>query len=203
MTNTTHADTLPTSTRQCECGNATGHACPLVEPIADMVTLEYMPRHLRASHEAAGNAGCYPHNGAVRLAVYSGCADDIIEAEGDEWAQVVDVPVAPIEAERCECSCDCGEAATTTDDSDTPVCDQCSHWYESDDGDIVCRRIQDDETCRHCGQPIEWGRIQTGGLAGNRCEGSCGCEARIWSKIECGGEWRHGESMRHDDDAED
>ena len=33
----------------------------------DLVVLETMPEHLRASHEAARNRGEYPHNGAQRV----------------------------------------------------------------------------------------------------------------------------------------
>lgn len=38
-------------------------------PASDLVVVEWMPRWLRASHEAAGNSGSYPANGAHRYAV--------------------------------------------------------------------------------------------------------------------------------------
>jgi hypothetical protein len=47
--------------------------------------IEYMPAHLRASHEAAGNRGCYPHNGAVRVLV-SGPVDP---TDLSDWARII------------------------------------------------------------------------------------------------------------------
>lgn len=46
--------------------------------------VEYMPLCHRASHEAAGNSGTYPANGAVRVLV--GANEGIYE---DEWTTVV------------------------------------------------------------------------------------------------------------------
>ena len=46
--------------------------------------VEYMPTYLRASHEAAGNSGSYPANGAIRVLV--GANEQIDE---DEWTSVV------------------------------------------------------------------------------------------------------------------
>ena len=46
--------------------------------------VEYMPTYLRASHEAAGNSGSYPANGAVRVLVAA-----TEEIEEDEWTSVV------------------------------------------------------------------------------------------------------------------
>lgn len=60
---------------QCACGEATGEACNWSGPRADTVVIEWMPEHLRASHEAAGNRGVYPHNGALRLRVHPDCAE--------------------------------------------------------------------------------------------------------------------------------
>lgn len=54
---------------RCECGKVTGEACTWVGPVRDTVVLDYMPEHLRASHHAAGNAGRWPHNGAIRIRV--------------------------------------------------------------------------------------------------------------------------------------
>jgi hypothetical protein len=53
-----------------------------------MVTVEWMPEHLRASHEAAGNSGRYPANGARRIAVSRSCANAMIEHDG-EWVRIV------------------------------------------------------------------------------------------------------------------
>ena len=70
-------------------------------PASDMVVMEYMPEYLRASHRAAGNAGTYPANGAVRVAVEVECADLLIRSEGGEdgdggeWSRIV--PDARIE----------------------------------------------------------------------------------------------------------
>jgi hypothetical protein len=55
-----------------------------------MAVVEYMPEYLRASHEAAGNPGVYPHNGASRIAAELSCALDLIDSEGDSgWAAIV------------------------------------------------------------------------------------------------------------------
>jgi hypothetical protein len=53
-----------------------------------MVTVEYMPRWLRASHTAAGNSGTYPHNGARRILVTRACAD-WMEDDEPEWVAVL------------------------------------------------------------------------------------------------------------------
>ena len=61
--------------RRCECGEITGVRCEWVGPSDDMVVVEWMPIYLRASHEAAGGRGVYPHNGAQRLLLEKGCAE--------------------------------------------------------------------------------------------------------------------------------
>ena len=71
----------------CECGEVTGERCAWSGPIAETVIVEYMPEYLRASHEAAGNAGQYPANGAIRMRVEKRCAGLIVSTEG-EWAEV-------------------------------------------------------------------------------------------------------------------
>lgn len=81
-------DTATTLSRRCGCGAWTGERCGLVRPLADLVTVEVIPEHLRASHEAAGNRGSYPHNGADRALVAPACADDLL-AEHGEWARIV------------------------------------------------------------------------------------------------------------------
>lgn len=60
----------------------------------DNATIEIMPEHLRATHEAAGYcgiAGCgqYPINGAERLNVSRDIAEELLEEHGD-WAQIID-----------------------------------------------------------------------------------------------------------------
>jgi hypothetical protein len=50
---------------------------------SDLVLVETMPEHLRASHEAAGNHGVYPHNGAERIVTYGPA---VIE---DQWTRIV------------------------------------------------------------------------------------------------------------------
>jgi hypothetical protein len=65
----------------CECGQITGEACVARRE----VTIEHMPEHLRASHEAAGNRGAYPANGAVRLRVSRACAKLLV----DDWTRRV------------------------------------------------------------------------------------------------------------------
>jgi hypothetical protein len=47
--------------------------------------IEYMPAFLRASHEAAGNRGVYPHNGSERVIV-SGLVDP---RDLNDWARIV------------------------------------------------------------------------------------------------------------------
>jgi len=55
--------------------------------------VEYMPEHLRASHDAAGNRGTYPHNGAVRLRLERSCAFQLMHDECDtiKWIAIVEV----------------------------------------------------------------------------------------------------------------
>ena len=72
----------------CGCGEWTGEACNWSGPASEMVVVEYMPPWLRASHEAAGNSGVYPHNGAVRVAVERSCADCAIKYDPD-WKAIV------------------------------------------------------------------------------------------------------------------
>lgn len=64
----------------CESGTATGEPCAWDGDADDLVTVEWMPEHLRASHEAAGNWGEYPYNGAERLRCCPACAE-MLQAE--------------------------------------------------------------------------------------------------------------------------
>ena len=56
------------------------------------VIVETMPEHLRSSHRAAGNWGVYPLNGAERTRVSSDEADEIVEADEDGYAHIVEGP---------------------------------------------------------------------------------------------------------------
>ncbi len=80
---------LDAPVENCECGTATGFPCA-AELFEDAVLLEYMPEFLRRSHEAAGNSGVYPHNGATRFRCAPDCADLLIE-ENPGWAEIVEV----------------------------------------------------------------------------------------------------------------
>ena len=73
----------------CECGDAGGDTpCTWTGPVSETVTVEWMPEWLRDSHDAAGNPGCYPYNGSIRLRVERFCADRLIEDDG-EWTSIV------------------------------------------------------------------------------------------------------------------
>jgi len=75
---------MPSTT--CACGEVTGERCASTEPAK--VTVEWMPIRLRASHEAAGNRGAYPANGARRFLVTLRCAYDLLASDGG-WTLVV------------------------------------------------------------------------------------------------------------------
>lgn len=70
---------------ECQCGEITGTRCAWSGPKSETVILEWTPEYLRASHEAAGNRGVYPHNGAQRLRVEKGCGESL----ADEWTEIV------------------------------------------------------------------------------------------------------------------
>lgn len=55
----------------------------------DMVTIEEMPEHFRASHRAARNWGSYPHNGATRRQVSREEAEEIVAADEDGYDRIV------------------------------------------------------------------------------------------------------------------
>lgn len=73
----------------CECGEWLGEPCCWSGPESETVVVEFMPEALRESHTAARNRGVYPHNGAVRVRVERGCAELMIESDG-EWCEVID-----------------------------------------------------------------------------------------------------------------
>lgn len=72
----------------CDCGEWSGEQCAWSGPRSETVVVEFMPAFLRASHEAAGNRGLYPANGAQRIRVARACAERMIEVDGDWCAQV-------------------------------------------------------------------------------------------------------------------
>ena len=76
----------------CECGefDGGGEPCDWWGPVAETVVVEFMPESLRASHEAAGNAGIYPHNGAVRIRCERSHADRLahVWADGEQTADL-------------------------------------------------------------------------------------------------------------------
>jgi hypothetical protein len=75
------------ATYKCGCGDVTGVACDWTGLADEMVVVEWMPEHLRGSHEAAGNAGVYPANGARRTAMERSCAEGVVDGL-EEWASI-------------------------------------------------------------------------------------------------------------------
>ena len=71
----------------CECGAVTGERC---DAAGATTTIEWMPRDLRASHDAAGNSGEWPHNGARHLRVTPECGARLVAQDG-EWTRQVEV----------------------------------------------------------------------------------------------------------------
>lgn len=73
---------------RCECGEWSGVACTWSGDESDLVSVDWMPEHLRASHEAAGIASIHGLGrvaGVCRLNVSEECAERILEESGD-WA---------------------------------------------------------------------------------------------------------------------
>jgi len=54
-----------------------------------LVVVETMPRHLRASHEAAGNRGRWPHNGARREVLPLAEAREVVHFD-PEWSEILE-----------------------------------------------------------------------------------------------------------------
>lgn len=73
----------------CECGEWSGERCEWSGPESETVVVEWMPEHLRASHESAGNSGVYPHNGARLIRCERSCAARIV-SDAPEWARIVE-----------------------------------------------------------------------------------------------------------------
>lgn len=87
-------------TIRCQCAEVTGgDACTWSGPPSETVIVEFIPREHRASHEAAGNTGVYPHNGARRVRCEISCADRLAHVWVDEeqtdaldpWVSIVEV----------------------------------------------------------------------------------------------------------------
>lgn len=73
---------------RCECGEWSGVACEWSGDESDLVFVDWMPEHFRASHEAAGIdsiRGLGRPAGVCRLTVSEECAERILEESGD-WA---------------------------------------------------------------------------------------------------------------------
>lgn len=73
---------------QCQCGEWSGEPCQWSGDRAETVRVEWMPEWLRESHQAAGNAGSYPANGAQRIRVHNDCARLMVENDG-EWCEIL------------------------------------------------------------------------------------------------------------------
>ena len=73
------------TTIRCQSGQATGERCECEGPAPRLI--EWMPPQHRASHRAAGGAGEWPGNGALRLWCCDSCATDLLEDR--EWAREV------------------------------------------------------------------------------------------------------------------
>lgn len=65
----------------CASGDATHETCHWLGDASELTEIEYTPEHIRASHTAAGNSGCYPHNGAIRMHVCPSCAESLVDGE--------------------------------------------------------------------------------------------------------------------------
>lgn len=72
---------------RCQCGEVTQVKCTRFRKRGEMMVVEWMPYHLRASHEAAGNRGEYPGNGALRLLCCIQCGTAMLENE-QGWARM-------------------------------------------------------------------------------------------------------------------
>jgi hypothetical protein len=71
----------------CASGDVTHESCQWSGDASDLVEIEYMPEVLRSSHIAAGNSGCYPANGAIRICVCPECAEELVDGE---WCREVE-----------------------------------------------------------------------------------------------------------------
>lgn len=60
----------------------------LLLDIDEPVLVETMPAHLRASHQAAGNPGVWPDNGAERVVMARQDAEALVE-DDDGWTEIL------------------------------------------------------------------------------------------------------------------
>lgn len=99
----------------------------------ELVTVETMPDHLIASHQAARNFGAYPHNGAERAEMTRDEADDVIAS--DEAGYAHEVSSRTVETLG-------GRRLSDPDEIEEPTHESADDWYDSlgyhvstDDGD--------------------------------------------------------------------
>ena len=86
-----------------------------------------------------------------------------------------------MKTEKCQChACECDDDATTTDDSGIPVCDACALYTVTDQGNVVCGRMDVGVVCHVCHDTIDWGMIQTGHVGNNYETGRCSCDGHVW-----------------------
>lgn len=83
------SEEVEATTVRCSCGDWSGVRCDWVGHLDETLLVEHMPDSVRSSHEAAGNRGIYPHNGALRSRVHRDCAAHIVSIDG-EWCSIVD-----------------------------------------------------------------------------------------------------------------
>lgn len=72
----------------CECGEWAEERCRAVAPASEMVVVDWMPGHLRGTHEAAGATMRPGMPGAVRARVAPACARHMLEVDGEWCAEV-------------------------------------------------------------------------------------------------------------------
>lgn len=82
-----HANRLGESVYLYEVGSDDGAEEIRPELPEDAVIVETMPDQHRASHEAAGNWGSYPHNGAVRRVMSRSDAESV--CDGDDYNHII------------------------------------------------------------------------------------------------------------------
>jgi hypothetical protein len=78
----------PSPDVHCKCGAWSGERCQWSGSAGDTAVVEWMPCHLRGSHEAAGCRGIYGANGAQRIRVSLDCAKQMMEHDPD-WCSII------------------------------------------------------------------------------------------------------------------
>lgn len=140
---------------RCQCGSLDGfERCCRTGPLDQMRLVEYMPMHLRASHEAAGNRGYYPQNGSIRVCVCADCLaimeEQDTQGELETWLTYMG-EADPDYAEEEEHTCECCEGCDSTDDLELEVatgvwlCSTCRDYSVDDEGVVHCACSEDDE----------------------------------------------------------